>query len=179
MNLMGKSVNVEIGQTKLFVGITIYTIGLNVLGLWRQNNWFVKNDLYVSGDLSVLLNFWSFVICVEGMNSFRKGNSCLNISLWHLNCRYCWKPSVGRVLAVHLLKFLGYFVSLTFPFLIKNHAYALKDEMFYYSVCHMQACTCMCIFSVWLVHISFIIILIFFLCLISFWRRYLKISYCD
>lgn len=30
VNLMGKGMNVELGQTKLFVGITVYTIGLKV-----------------------------------------------------------------------------------------------------------------------------------------------------
>lgn len=31
MNLVGKGMNVEMSQAKLFVGITVYAVGLNVL----------------------------------------------------------------------------------------------------------------------------------------------------
>lgn len=51
---MGKGMKVEMGQTKLFVRITVYSVGPNVLKLWWQNKWTVKNDFYVFCNLKFI-----------------------------------------------------------------------------------------------------------------------------
>lgn len=118
------------------------------------------------------MKFLVFILIrVEGMNSFQQRKQLseyftMTSKLLLLLQAICLMAPRCSFLCCSFLE-VSWLVSLTFPFLIKNHVYALKGIMFYYSVRHMQACMCVYVFSIWLVHISFIIIL-FFVCLVSF-----------
>lgn len=103
-------------------------------------------------------------ICIEGIPSFQQKRELSEYFAKALKLLPLLKTFglVWSYLFISLLflsKFLGVSVSPIFT-------YSLKFKMFYYSICHMQTCMCMCIFSLWLIHhiIQTFFMLIVFVC---------------
>lgn len=118
--------------------------------------------------VNVILNFLAFSLFLYVLKEylvFSKGESYLNILLWHLNCCRCWKPFVWydptcsflcysswSFLVFQFLQFLPILWSLkcfTIPYVTCKHAcvcvFFLFGSFSYYSdILHDNCFVCLC-----------------------------------